>query len=230
MGPFQQARQNRHRYPLLVTLNGTLHLCSSDPRDKIYGLLGVSGDDDAPSPDYCKPVRDVYTDFLSRKLRNGRNSVILLLSGSGGLEVSDRTPDLPSWVCDWHAWSQRNYRPVFWYQRLCYKADANSESTISIGPGSDTLRTKAVFLGRISVREGSGFDRRISFWDRFLPSNSPTAKYPTGVQPLQAALRTILADNDRKEMKRLGSDQDLFVELVVGFFLSLGIMSRQRMR
>jgi hypothetical protein len=113
IGPFQQARQNRHRDPLLVALNGTLHLCCSDPRDKIYGLLDVSNDDDAPFPDYSKPVRDVYTDFLSRKLRNGRNSVILLLSGSGGLEVSDRTPNLPSWVCDWHAWSQGNYRPVF---------------------------------------------------------------------------------------------------------------------
>lgn len=98
------------------------------------------------------------------------------------------------------------------------QADANSESTISIDLGSDTLQTKAVFLGRISAQEGSGFDQRILFWDRFLPSNSPTVKYPTGVQPLQAAFRTIVVDNDRKEMKRLGSDQDLFVRLVVGFF------------
>ncbi|KAF5497514.1 Heterokaryon incompatibility protein 6, OR allele [Colletotrichum siamense] len=44
-------------------LQPTRNLKATDPRDKLFALLGVCNTGLFPSPDYSKPVRDVYIDF-----------------------------------------------------------------------------------------------------------------------------------------------------------------------
>jgi len=71
----------------------------TDDRDRVYGMLGISREEDRKElkPDYEASVREVYVDTARRLL--GRQDSILILHRAG-LENSERL-ELPSWVPDW---------------------------------------------------------------------------------------------------------------------------------
>ncbi|CZR67028.1 uncharacterized protein PAC_16927 [Phialocephala subalpina] len=82
--------------------------CSSqatEPRDKIFGILGLSNDgsDLIPSPDYRQPLEDILRDITIKRLKQGNGSPA---PGPMDLICIDnpkvpRRDDLPSWVIDW---------------------------------------------------------------------------------------------------------------------------------
>ncbi|KAH8765275.1 heterokaryon incompatibility protein-domain-containing protein [Hyaloscypha sp. PMI_1271] len=99
-------------YPLLALLRATcsaviqplaitvLSLEASDPRDKIYGLLGLAADRDqlkefGIQPDYSKSCQELYISVTSAILRQGHVSVLSLNS------FPKTQIGLPSWVPDW---------------------------------------------------------------------------------------------------------------------------------
>jgi hypothetical protein len=105
---------NTHRYspyPLFALLratclSGLLHmdkdiiLEATDPRDKIYGLLGLAVDGDELEefgvlPDYTRSCQDVYISVAAGILRQGHLSVLSLA------HFSKAHSGLPSWVPDW---------------------------------------------------------------------------------------------------------------------------------
>ena len=74
---------------------------ATEPRDKIYGLLGLSdafsfSGGNPPAIDYTKPVNDVYTDWARFLIKTPRALDILYMSPR-----MQRHSDLPSWVPDW---------------------------------------------------------------------------------------------------------------------------------
>jgi hypothetical protein len=83
--------------PLIITILG---LETSDPRDKIYGILGLAADRDqlkefGVQPDYSKSCQEVYISVTSSILRQGHVSVLSLNS------FPKTQIGLPSWVPDW---------------------------------------------------------------------------------------------------------------------------------
>ena len=80
--------------------DGFQHLESTNPRDKIFALLGLAGDQEelktlGVSPDYTKSKEDVYVTAMSALLQQGHTSILSFCRHS---ETSD---GLPSWVIDW---------------------------------------------------------------------------------------------------------------------------------
>jgi hypothetical protein len=76
------------------------HLEATDPRDKIYGLLGLAADSDelkkfGLQPDYNQSCQDVYTSVTAAMLKQGQLSVLSLSQFPKALT------GLPSWVPDW---------------------------------------------------------------------------------------------------------------------------------
>jgi hypothetical protein len=77
---------------------------STDPRDKIFAVLGLAGDiGDYFQPDYSKSVEQVYVDFVTCFLNqipraNVPPGRLLLQAGRHNQRLS-----LPSWVPDWDA-------------------------------------------------------------------------------------------------------------------------------
>jgi hypothetical protein len=73
-------------------------LCSTDHRDKIYGLLGLAVDAKKLGfePDYAKTWQDVYIETSTMLLRHNHALLLVLCQG----ETEDRG-GLPSWVTDW---------------------------------------------------------------------------------------------------------------------------------
>jgi hypothetical protein len=109
IGALVQIREWVHRsepvhYRHPVTLLDLLHDCrifeATDPRDKIYGLLGVApADSEATSVqvDYRKRVEDVYED-LARLILSSSGNLDLLSVSQSNSQFGER---LPSWVPDW---------------------------------------------------------------------------------------------------------------------------------
>ena len=83
---------------LIHLLSGHMSLKASEPRDKIYALLGLlGGHHDVPAliPDYNKPMETFYTD-IARYIVLSTNSLFPLAVSAA--EVLSRNLSVPSWV------------------------------------------------------------------------------------------------------------------------------------
>ncbi|KAI0422749.1 HET-domain-containing protein [Xylaria grammica] len=83
--------------------HGPHHLDSSDPRDKIFALLGLASDrkelsQKGVNPDYTKSCREVYILATSVLLQQGHWSLLSFVQP----HKSSGYGDLPSWVPDWY--------------------------------------------------------------------------------------------------------------------------------
>ncbi|KAH8159575.1 hypothetical protein CIB48_g8671 [Xylaria polymorpha] len=67
----------------------------SDPRDRVYGMLGLAIRGDEISVDYSKSVEQVYMEAMLHSMRTDPNSTQILLS-SGVTDSME--PSTPSWV------------------------------------------------------------------------------------------------------------------------------------
>ncbi|KAF5988658.1 major facilitator superfamily transporter, AGZA family, xanthine/uracil permease [Fusarium bulbicola] len=80
---------------------------ASDPRDKIFALLGLWKK--AVEPDYTLSPQAMYTGLASTLVTDESWEVVAQLLDMATHGHS--TPGLPSWVPDWSQKSQRSYRP-----------------------------------------------------------------------------------------------------------------------
>ncbi|KAL2817355.1 heterokaryon incompatibility protein-domain-containing protein [Aspergillus granulosus] len=78
---------------LKVLVDASLYDCS-DPRDKVFALLGLMGEKYI-RPEYKIPVEKVYVGITAYLLKNWQVFDVIALAGQ------NRTFDLPSWVPDW---------------------------------------------------------------------------------------------------------------------------------
>lgn len=81
----------------------TLYLSATDPRDKIFGLLGISKfESERPVPDYKKSVQEVYAEATAIMMRNRYVSAYfespLRPSKDLHIRLSAHPPEWPSWV------------------------------------------------------------------------------------------------------------------------------------
>ena len=130
----------RRRYTLAINLskarvNGsslssllwnTWDRASTDPRDKVFVVLGLVGDVEGVSvaPDYHKSVNQVYRETAHHIVaKEGRLDILLAASGVHGKD------GLPSWVPDWRREAYEK-KPVLLVNRhllmtLCYSGSTD---------------------------------------------------------------------------------------------------------
>ena len=128
-------------------LNLSQNAKCKDPRDKVYGLLGLIPKEYRIPPDYRRTPSDLYMHFAEILLARGGMTDLLAWCG-----IDDNT-DLPSWVPDWFEGFPRNH--VEWLRR--YKAGAPPMATVDM-PGPLTpasvkslLQCSCVVVDRIST-------------------------------------------------------------------------------
>lgn len=110
-------------FRLLKSLHTENQMFSSDPRDRVYGLMGLAVDTDRLGiiPDYVNSTfKSVMTETAGAIARTGR---VELLSFS---QYPKNDPDLPSWVPDWRP----NLRPSY------YTIYENAESHLFSASGT----------------------------------------------------------------------------------------------
>jgi len=174
---------------LLELLNSSRFRAASDPRDKIYALLGLAdrgGAGTAPLgivPDYTLPVADVYQRVAQQLIRVSGTLDVL---GSAG-PIADHTPefDLPSWVPDW-SYTKTVCSPLMHDALGRYRTThaTNGTSTnatfadsgrtlILIGHDVTTITALSPVLHRI-VHRSDEFDGFIEDWIAKLPPEEDT--------------------------------------------------------
>lgn len=84
---------------------------ATNPRDKLYALLGLiaNEDDRGIVPDYSKPVRDVYMDFVKSHINQYKSVAILSFAEYRGNQY---LLPLPSWCPNWTV--EALYPAPFW--------------------------------------------------------------------------------------------------------------------
>lgn len=99
-----QPRTHPESIPFIHLLGVARSFESTDPRDKIYALLGLPANkDNFPVPDYRLSTSEVYTRTTRHLLKLGQNLLVLsfvLHTPPGTPETGPPTPNLPSWVPD----------------------------------------------------------------------------------------------------------------------------------
>ncbi|KAF6783209.1 heterokaryon incompatibility protein, partial [Colletotrichum musicola] len=141
---------------------------ATDPRDKVFAVLGLVGDGDTrllTSPDYGKGVRQVFCE-TARDIIYAEGSLdILLAAGSPKGECDGGV--LPSWVPDWRKKANET-RPVLFVNRARltspyfrgsldirrvfghgYAACVEEEAVAWFGDNLATLRTRAVLIDEV---------------------------------------------------------------------------------
>lgn len=87
---------------------------STDPRDKIFALIGLASDIDEDFVDYSKPYEDLIKDlshrFLDGRIRTNTGSALDVLSCINRTEDEELAG--PSWVVDWLKLQNTLYSPL----------------------------------------------------------------------------------------------------------------------
>lgn len=203
---------------------------STDPRDKIYGLLGLATDDHGIIPDYRKSVQDVYIDVARSQLNATQNLDLItqslwplrntpaLKSYELGYDVSETsaTLDLPSWLPNF---STRGAASILFAQRSIFAAGtATFSETPVISPAGVLTLTGAV-VGTIATLKPIGEmihadGQYLSPWaHHWLPTTlsgtqEAPGTYPTGGDAFESYWRTLMTDCVAYPSRRL-SEPDI---------------------
>lgn len=151
---------------------------AADPRDKVFAVLGLVGEENRPLmiPDYNKTVKKVFCE-AARDIIRTEDSLDILLA-AGGSKPACNGGMLPSWVPDWRKEANET-RPVLFVNRTRllspffggsmdyalvfghgYKACADEKAVAWFGMNLETLHTHAILIDEISswcgAPQGSG--------------------------------------------------------------------------
>ena len=82
-----------------LLIRRTANLNCSDPRDRVYALMGLRWKEERELPieaDYTKPPGKVYQDYVHQFIVHFKSLRLLSFC-----EIQDHSSDMPSWVPDW---------------------------------------------------------------------------------------------------------------------------------
>jgi hypothetical protein len=132
---------------LLQAMLWTLHTKATDPRDKIFALLGLCHDGFrlVPIPNYKQSLESIISEMSKLSFSRNRSLDLMCLKGTG-TKLKDRT-GLPSWTPNW---------PNLWSSNLTLheKEILRSSTPLDLDPvlensTSSILRVEAIFVGSI---------------------------------------------------------------------------------
>lgn len=217
---------------------------STDPRDKVYSILGIVADGQVESilPDYSVPVQEVYKRIAVHVMNRDNNLEFLSFCNPG------RRLQIPSWVPDWSVikYCQEFTRPKIWMIASEYTYDASRKRTTRIQLSSNNQRLIVEGIEIDVILEASETrprgtdlyeeDNIARLWAQFLFPDGVTKKiYKSGGTVLNAAGHIVCADikwhspwTDRASFSRGGSSPFPFISLLAGNEASRGVFHCSR--
>jgi ankyrin repeat protein len=189
-------RENRQSYAYTLIISLTARFGCSNPRDKIFALLGLLPDDPGrPKSEYSLPMRDVYQRFAKYFIGAGLGDIIL---GFSGLDHADPSLKLPTWCPDW---SLGNGKRVL--QMKGYDAAGSLTTRVTLNQENPELVTVDgclvdIIAGLGPVLNGNG--RFLEMWrdyfawftsSKHLIEHATESRYSSDPDPLQLWCRLI---------------------------------------
>lgn len=169
---------------------------SSQPVDRIYGLLGLASNADQHSqPDYSKSTESVFTDFAVECLSLYKSLHFLIKAGINS--PRGQHLDLPSWVPNW---TQGQSLPVFLGDGMAFANAGIGQTTIlpSVSEDTKTLHAKGILYDAVSSIKSVPQFGMVGdcYWEDMLPSRHPPPYSLRGhsLTQLEALFRAIVLD------------------------------------
>lgn len=197
---------------------------ATDPRDKIYGSLGMTGLNIVP--DYSKSVQDVYVE-AAKTVMEERFETLLALSGRQTSRSQPIEPlEIPSWVPDW-----RQSAPGFCSLNHPFTASKNSPTCPApIIEGYNLYCSGVVCDDVVEIEPVLEPGDCLKFCCDYIGSRT-TDRYPTGIPHLRALFLILLADWDTMIDCRSEPESMVYQVIACGLihlFLSSEISYRAR--
>ncbi|KUJ13127.1 uncharacterized protein LY89DRAFT_721896 [Mollisia scopiformis] len=210
---------------LLDVLSRFQQTYSTDPRDKIFGLLGLATNEHGIVPSYFKSVREVYTDVAYAQIQAEQNLDMIAQSmwplGAGSDESKDGlsasvTAGLPSCVPNF--WLTERETLLFAQRGIFAAGSSIFSEPVTVTP-LGKLCIRGTFLGSIKVLRALGSEivprnpgesKWVKHWlpESLKDDSVGQSMYPTGEDLFEAYWRTLLADCRMYPAQRL-SPQDI---------------------
>lgn len=167
----------------------TRWLNATDPRDHIYGIIGVL--DVRFKANYGRSVQDLYVAW-TYWLAFSRPD-LSFLNQAGFAQNKEHCYDLPSWVPDWS--SIKNLR----YGNSSIYADDKMKGEFRIIKKKSILIADGVEVSEVLPRRSDGKKMFLKLYNHLLSNG-----HPTGDPPLQVLFRTLMSDNTNANACRKG--------------------------
>lgn len=192
-------------------------LKATDPRDHIYGFLGLASNPDAITPDYSKSLDEVYRQFTKAMIEENQTLDIL-----SDCRLSDDRK-FPSWVPDWTREGPRGL-PMESALRngdRLYRANWGLDNTVGFEDNLRILKVKAISCDTIRViGEEAKFPKQktlhvaqqwLEIFAQYFPCVSPYSDNSGGNRAiLEVFWRTICTDDQgnstRSAPERFGEE------------------------
>ncbi|KXX80430.1 Heterokaryon incompatibility protein 6, OR allele [Madurella mycetomatis] len=220
-----------YKWELLRLLRTFRGRKATDPRDKVYALLGLSaGGWDVPKGwvDYDKDVKRVFAETARMLLKSGVGNAKLdvLLDArptTCSCEGCPVEPDWPSWVPDWRRhfgegceWGVgRSYAE--WHQEYeCGKYEPEEEPKDLFA-----LRTEGVILGWVTYRSPYSHLQEIVMDGHMRETRNVcvdlVSEYPTGEDVDIAVAMTMVGGRLPEPLKEKGTSVEVYAEKYLDF-------------
>lgn len=191
MSVFEFFRSSETRLSLLEVLERSRGYSISDPRDRIFALIGLAKDGPqlGISPDYNKPVYEVFTETALAIIRNTGSLDLLMITSLHG-----KSPEMPSWVPDWSVSTE--LCPT--YSRI-FHAAADSTAIVQIEQEAriPSLRITGTRVGRVSLVGHVWNLERQSIEDT-KPSFVAVKQFLTEMEDLTRKVRILYTDEEQR--------------------------------
>jgi hypothetical protein len=138
------------RMSLFDALIASRHSLATDPRDKVYALIGLTNDGSnlIPMPTYTTSVEKVFHDLTAAIIRSQQRSNVILLANWASLQ--ERFKDAARWCIDW---ADLGYHLPPWLTRLPRSVPEVISPRVDFnGP---KLVTKGQFIATITQVQGT---------------------------------------------------------------------------
>jgi hypothetical protein len=148
---WQSRHRNGERLQLLPLLQHSSENLCTDPRDKVYAMLGMvpTYNDEELNIDYSVLTADVFINAAKYIVRSSHSLEILIHCR----REFNPNFSLPSWVPDWMKYSD-DLRVVIANPERS-SACSNRGAAISFSPNGKELTVKAIMLGSLTAVAGS---------------------------------------------------------------------------
>ncbi|KAJ3525108.1 hypothetical protein NM208_g11783 [Fusarium decemcellulare] len=182
----------QHRVMTLVgLLRSTQDYQASDPRDKLYALLGVASDVSAEDiiPDYTRPVQKVYEDLVKFMAVQRRSLDIL---PSGRLSSSDQVS--PSWLPHWQVTS---FIQPLSGENSSYRAAGDTRAVVDMSQFPLTLTVEGILADEVEVLDYSTAPLLVDwFWSTKVRLHSQSLGIGIVIKTIRLLWQMIVANKD----------------------------------
>jgi hypothetical protein len=203
---------------------------ATDPRDKIYAVLGLTGHfgyDISLFPDYSISVESLYCDFGRAYIRSTGNHELLRYSGLG--YEMPRSYDLPSWAPDWDGISKSEdfAYPIYGFNTSGeLHTRVNTRSFVGQQNELHTYGSICDSVSKIEPVMKYGSAELAQFCWAYCSLHGG-ATYKTGIPPLQAIFYTLIMMDPNLKDERPGSKKEpirILAEMIAFIYSILSVL------